>query len=1659
MIETRAASLKRRNYLLFLAASQALAAGTLAEATTYTWNGPAAGGSWQTAANWSPATGYPSLVADSAIINNSAGTNSVIVYSGASGGATTIGSLSITQTSPYLNEVDYQQTLTGTLNVSSGLTLGASNGGTAEIFLDPIVSSTQGSKIQTFNASSITLNPGGVLEASPYEYNTSNYTTTTISSNVTINGGTLYSDQAQVSAAGDTDANTITGSLTMTSGLLSLGLHTSTGNASHLGGSLASTADRLYVFGNLNITGGTLATGYTTDILYLEGQTNSIQLTGNTPILAQINLQNLTNGAVQSFLSDSPMTGGIAFRQQSSSYAANSITRIGAVTTGTLNTGQLVYKDLTVGGLQTVQLASNVITTAVPGYSGNAASVTDTIDTDGYTLTLNEPGTTFAPQYGSLGIWNYNNSAGAAAIGTIAAPAFNTSGPTGGSSVGGYTNLQATNGGLIDNLNNSNGSIAATSIFTYAPTFNTSFASTLVSGRPIGNLAVTAGTLVLGSNISMGASTTLTLGGTLNLSTYALTTAPNLTATGGTLLNAATTTSFGAANFSSGSSFIKNTNGTVALNAITRSVGATVDFTNTGAAITTSNGNTNGILGGYATVAGTDWATVSSGNIVALPGSSYTPDTWASGNNTDVTLTTNSVASGTTNTLRFNRSQASTVTLTGTNTITSGGILVTANVGSGHTTNISGGVLEGSAGGDLVLIQNNTASNMIIGSQIEDNTSAAALTKSGTGTLILTGANLYTGSTFINGGTLQLGDGTTGHDSSLTSSGIFNNGILTFDTFATQSYGSVISGTGILNKFGVGTTTLSGINTYSGGTNVATGTLIVTSAGSLAAGSGLNVNSSGSATLAYVGPNLGVVTNADTAVGSLNFNATTGTVTLYSLSGPGNTNFASNATIGTFAGAGTSTLTIAGIANFTNVSGGALNLNGPTATISNSLSTGGGFINLGNTVLTVTDSGTGMMGGAITGANGSLIVDGGTLKLTSTNTYGGGTTVTAGTLIVNGSNGSLASGSALAVGASGSAIIASLNPTLGAVSNANTSTASLNFNNTSGTVTLASLNGVGNTNFASNATVTGLYSGGTATVAGIGTFNNVSSGTLNLNGSSASISMLNGGTIHLGTVSTALTISNGGTTAGSITGLGSLIVSGGTLNLSGINNYSGGTTLTAGTLVAGATNALSASSSFNVAGGTLDVSGYNNSIAALTVGPSGTLKLGFGNLLSTSSAASFAGTLNLLGTAPATSSLPETLISYASETGTFTTVTGLPSNDQLNYTPTGLQLAVLVSSGPATLNWTNASGNSLWDTTSTNFNTSSSNTPVAYSDTSSSTTAPVGDIVQFTDNNNGNYNVSIPGTVHPTSVTVTTNNAYNFGGAGSIAGPGSLTLSGSGSLTLAEANSYQGGTNVSGGTLYLAQAGALPSAYPLTIGSGAKVVAMNLGTAYASTVSTLNISGGTLDLNNNDLVIHNSQTAGNNLTAVSALVTTGFNGGAWNGPTGIISTTAAQNTTHLTALGVIVNDSKGVTGGGGELYGASGTLASTFGGVAPALDDVLVKYTYYGDTNLDGKVDGSDYSAIDSTYLQEMNTSTAISGWQNGDFNYDGVVNGSDYTLIDNAFNSQGAQISAELATPTAEIAVGGGVSAVPEPTSMSLLVISTLGLLGRRTRRFRMGR
>ena len=107
-----------------------------------------------------------------------------------------------------------------------------------------------------------------------------------------------------------------------------------------------------------------------------------------------------------------------------------------------------------------------------------------------------------------------------------------------------------------------------------------------------------------------------------------------------------------------------------------------------------------------------------------------------------------------------------------------------------------------------------TYSNIISGT--------GSLTQLGAGTLILTGANTYTGGTIISEGTLQIGNG--GVIGSVTGD-ILDNAALAFDRSDIITYGGVISGTGSLSQNGTGTLILTADNTYTGGTTISAGIL------------------------------------------------------------------------------------------------------------------------------------------------------------------------------------------------------------------------------------------------------------------------------------------------------------------------------------------------------------------------------------------------------------------------------------------------------------------------------------------------------------------------------------------------------------------------------------------------------------------------------------------------------------------------------------------------------------------------------------------------------------------------------------------------------------------------------------------------------------------
>ncbi|MBF34141.1 MAG: hypothetical protein CME94_07990 [Hyphomonadaceae bacterium] len=253
------------------------------------------------------------------------------------------------------------------------------------------------------------------------------------------------------------------------------------------------------------------------------------------------------------------------------------------------------------------------------------------------------------------------------------------------------------------------------------------------------------------------------------------------------------------------------------------------------------------------------------------------------------------------------------------------------------------------------------------------------LVKTDLGTLILTGANTYTGGTLVSDGTLV------GSSSSIAGD-VINNAQLVFDQATTGTFANTISGSGRLTKQGNGTLTLTGANTYSGGTEIALGTLSVSSDANLGASSGALSFSDG--TLATTG-------NITTSRGiALNAGATIETASATSLEMTGTLSGA-----GRLTKQGNGTLTLTGANTYT---GGTLVSDGTL--VGSSASIAGDVTN--NAQLVFDQATTGTFANTISGSGRLTKQGAGTLTLMGANTYTGGTLIFDGTLV--GSSASIA---------------------------------------------------------------------------------------------------------------------------------------------------------------------------------------------------------------------------------------------------------------------------------------------------------------------------------------------------------------------------------------------------------------------------------------------------------------------------------------------------------------------------------------------------------------------------------------------------------------------------------------------------------------------------
>ncbi len=218
----------------------------------------------------------------------------------------------------------------------------------------------------------------------------------------------------------------------------------------------------------------------------------------------------------------------------------------------------------------------------------------------------------------------------------------------------------------------------------------------------------------------------------------------------------------------------------------------------------------------------------------------------------------------------------------------------------------------------------------------------------------------------------------------------------------------------------------------------------------------------------------------------------------------------------------------------------------------------------------------------------------------------------------------------------------------------------------------------------------------------------------------------------------------------------------------------------------------------------------------------------------------------------------------------------------------------------------------------------------------------------------------------------------------------------SSTLTVSATSTLFAGNNlINAGTLSVA--GTLRVAGTLTLFSGTATMPAG-GTGVIKTAALSVAAGRQLNLNDNDLIVDYTGSSvigswnGANYTGLTGLIQAGRSNGTWTGNGIVTGMSAAKDPNTLTNLGIAESS---------LVLGLSGTQTTFWDGVTVDATAVLIKYTYTGDANLDGVINGDDYFQVDSAFPSHAR------GWANGDFNYDGLINGDDYFFIDSDFPAQ----------------------------------------------------
>ncbi|MEO7933115.1 MAG: autotransporter-associated beta strand repeat-containing protein [Chthoniobacterales bacterium] len=721
---------------------------------------------------------------------------------------------------------------------------------------------------------------------------------------------------------------------------------------------------------------------------------------------------------------------------------------------------------------------------------------------------------------------------------------------------------------------------------------------------------------------------------------------------------------------------------------------------------------------------------------------------------------------------------------------------------------------------------------------------AGGVTKVGTGTLTLSGANSYSGGTTVKNGTLVLGYGgslsasttLTIGDSATNTNGTFQLGdslnavnttvtslatagtgtsnaivggnvnvsTLNVNNGGAVTYGGKLGGAGTnqnnlaLLKTNSGQLTLSGSNTYSGGTTVNAGTLSAANNNALGSGAlnlnGATLNNAGAGSDITLTNNI-ALTGANSIQPGTNKNLTISG----GISGSGSLTMGNDSNNVSIFFGGTNSMTSGTItlANNTNAvrisSTNAGNANvawvfNNTGVNRDTLDFGTGTISFGSM------TGAGILqnntAGGVTqtisaGALGTTDTFSGAIKDSSTGNGSGTiafTKVGTGTMSLTGAN-TYAGGTTVK---NGTLVLG----TGGSLSTSNTLTLGDSSTNANGIFQL------GNGGGAVNTTVTSLAKAGTGTLnAVVGGDAAVSTLTVN-NGGAVSYSGKLGGA---GTNQNNLALTKTGA---------------GTLTLSSSNTYTGGTTVTTGIVNFGNASAFG-TGSITLNGGTIQAGGGFTLANNIVVSASSVIDMvgnntAFNGNLSGSSAVSFtdsglASTATLSGN---NSGFSGTFTMSGNGNGNavdFTSANAGSASAAWVFNDAAVDRVRIKIAGGGTINFGSLAGSGQMQ-----------------NDTSATTST---------------ISVGALGTSTTFSGTMKDN------GTGIIA----LTKVGSGMLTLTGANAYTGTTTVSGGTLNAAAANALQSTSAITVSTGGTLlISNNASTNHVNNSATINLNGGTL---------------------------------------------------------------------------------------------------------------------------------------------------------------------------------------------------------------------